>query len=219
MSRRATSMPRADAFTAGDRGVALVMTMMLTGLLTALGLALTMVTTIETWLSAAHQTSQELSYLADAAIGRAQVDLRASDWSAVLRSGGVGSTFDDGRSAVVLADGSAIDLVGETRAVQADADARCGSRAASPDCPVWHLFAHAMAAGLVPDGLVSTPVYVAVWIADDPFDGDRDPDADANGRLLLRAQAFGPRAARRSHEAVVARVGSGIQLVSWKELR
>jgi hypothetical protein len=221
MCRHATSTPHADPPAADDRGVALVMTMLLAGLLTALGLALTMLTTVETWLSAGQRSSQDLSYAADAGIGRAQVDLAAAEWTAVLRSGGaIGSTFDDGKSTVILADGTPIDLGGETRALQTDTDARCGSRATSPDCPAWHLFAHAPAADLVPGRVVDTPMYLAAWIADDPFDGDGDSGADANGRLLVRAQAFGPRGARRSVEAVIGRVGpAAIQLVSWKELR
>lgn len=222
MCRHATSTPPADASAgAAERGVALVMTMILTGLLMALGLALTMLTTVETWLSAGHRTSQDLAYAADAGIGRAEVDLAAAEWTVVLRAGGaIGSTFDDGRSAVVLGDGTSIDLRGETGALQADTDRQCGSRTVSPDCPAWHLFAHAPAADLVPGHVVESPLYIAAWIADDPFDGDGDPGADANGRLLVRAQAFGPRGARRSVEAVIGRAGSGaIQMVSWKELR
>jgi hypothetical protein len=219
MSLHATSTPRADGSAARDRGIALVMTMLLTGLLTALGLALTMLTTVETWLSAGLRTSQELSYAADAIVARTRIDLtRSSDWTSILRSGA--STFNDGRSSIALADGTIIDLARETRALQSDSDGRCGSRAANPDCPEWHLFAHAPAADLVPGRVVETPLYVVAWVADDGFDGDGDPDADVNGRLLVRGRAFGLGGARRSIEVVCGRVApAAIQMLSWRELR
>jgi hypothetical protein len=195
------------------------MTMMLTGLLTALGLALTMLTTVETWLSAGLRTSQELSYAADAAAGRAQVDLAAApDWTPILQTA-VLSSFNDGRSSVVLSDGTAIDLASETRALQADMDARFGPLASNPDCPQWRLFAHAPADTLAA-GASGSSLYLAAWVADDPSDGDGDPGVDGNGRVVIRAQAFGARGARRSVETIVGRVAPAvIRLFSWRELR
>jgi hypothetical protein len=197
------------------------MTMMLTGLLTALGLALTMLTTVETWLSAGLRTSQELTYAADAALARVQVDLTASsDWAVLAGPGAtIASTFDDGKASIGLADGSVIDLVKETQALQVESDRRCGSSASDPGCPEWRLFAHAWVDALVPGGVPNSPLYVAAWVADDPSDGDTDPSTDRNGRLLVRAQAFGPRASRRSIEAVLGRVPAGTQVFAWKELR
>ncbi len=222
MSLRRICTCHGDARRAGERGVALVTTLLLTGLVTALGVAVAMLTTVETWLSAGFRTSQELSYAADAAIGRTHVDLASTaDWSDVLRPAApVASPFNDGLAAVAMIDGTVVDLAAETRALQDETDGRCGSRAAVPDCPEWRLFAHAPLKDLIPGGTVSSPLYVAAWVADDPFDNDRDPAVDANRRLLVRAKAFGPQGARRSAEAVFARVAPGvIHMAAWRNLR
>jgi len=198
------------------------MTMLLIGLLTALGLGLTMMSTVETWLSAGLRTSQELSYAADAAVARVQVDLAASsDWTSLLTAAQTAppSAFNDGIRLVTLADATVVDLDAETRALQTATDDRCGSRAVNPNCPEWRLFAHAPIGGIVPGRLVNLPVYVAAWIADDPTDADGDAASDSNGRLLIRAAAFGPRGARRSVDALVGRAGSAAQMLSWRELR
>jgi hypothetical protein len=197
------------------------MTMMLTGLLTALGVALVMITTVETWLSAGLRTSQELTYAADAALRRVQVDVTASsDWTVLAGAGAtIVSTFDDGRASVSLADGTIVDLVKETQALQVDSDRRCGSPASDPACPDWRLFAHAWVDALVPGRAASSPLYIAAWIANDPSDGDSDPHTDHNGRLLVRAQAFGPRASRRSIQAILGRREAGTQILAWNELR
>jgi hypothetical protein len=222
MSRRPISTCRGRVTAHSDRGIALVMALLLTAFLTALCLALTTLSTIETWLSAGFRTSEELSYAADAALGRVQVDLAASgSWTALLVASATSapSAFNDGVVIITLRDATVVDLATETRAVQAETDARCGSAPAMPDCPQWHLFAHAGLDRLVPGGLVATSAYVAAWIADDLADGDGDPLADANGRLLIRARAFGPGGARRSVEALVDRAGPGLRMLSWRELR
>ncbi len=132
------SMCRDRATDVNERGVALVMTMLLTGLLMALGLALTMLSTMETWLSAGLRTSQELSFAADAAVARVQVDLAvASDWSALLAAAAAGtaSSFNDGDSSPRLSDATVLDLAAETGALQAVTDDGCGPALSNPDCP------------------------------------------------------------------------------------
>jgi hypothetical protein len=58
--------------------------------------------------------------------------------------------------------------------------------------------------------------YVVVWVADDTAERDGDPSRDANGVLLLHAQAFGPRGARKSVDATVMRPRPGsIAVSSW----
>jgi hypothetical protein len=206
-----------------ERGVALVMTMLLAGLLMALGLALTMLSTMETWLSAGLRTSQELSFAADAAVARVQVDLAmASDWSALLAAAAAGtaSSFNDGDSSPRLSDATVLDLAAETGALQAVTDDGCGPAVSNPDCPRWRLFARGRVSDLVPEPIVSSPAYIAAWIADDQEDADGDPERDANGRLLVRGESFAAGGARRSVEAVLRRAASGgVQVVAWRELR
>jgi hypothetical protein len=213
-----------------DHGVALITTLLLMGLLSAIGLGLTMLTMTETWLGAGIRTSQVLGYAADAGIARVQIDLtQAADWSPLLAASasGAGSAFNDGATRVVLADSSAVDLSVETRRVQSTSDSLYGDASASADSPSWRLFAHSPVTDLVPGRVADTPVYLAAWIADDPSDGDGDPSTDANGRLMIRAMAFGLGGARRSIEATVVRVGapgsagrpSAVKMIAWKELR
>jgi hypothetical protein len=223
MCRRAISMCRDRPMDASQRGVALVMTLLLTGLLMALGLALTMLSTMETWLSASLRTSQELTLAADAAVARVQVDLSmASDWSALLAAAAAGppSAFNDADSSPRLPDGTVLDVAAETRALQAVTDDRCGPAASNPDCPRWRLFARGHVSDLVPEPIVSSPTYIAAWIADDQEDADGDPERDANGRLLVRGESFAAGGARRSVEAMLRRTGPGsVQVIAWRELR
>jgi hypothetical protein len=135
-------------------------------------------------------------------------------------SGASVSAFDDGRNGMDLTGGTAVDLSAETIALQTDSDRSCGSRSAMPDCPLWRLYGHAPVANLVSGRTAATSTYVGVWVADDLSDSDGDPTVDANGRLLVRASAFGPSNARRSVEALFSRVGpASIRLLSSKELR
>jgi len=209
-----------------DQGVALITALLLIGLLSAIGLGLTMLTMVETWLGAGIRTSQVLACAADAGIARVQVDLtQAADWSPLLVA--PGSAFNDGATRPVLADRSVIDLSAETRRVQSTSDSLYGDASTTADSPSWRLFAHGPVTDLVPGRVADAPVYLAAWIADDPSDADGDPSSDANGRLMIRATAFGPGGARRSVEATVVRIGapgsagrpSAVKMIAWRELR
>ena len=206
-------------------GIALVVTLLLTGLLTALGLALMLLSTGETWLSAAYRTSQEMSYAADAAVARVQIDLtRAADWTPLLSPSGQMSPLNDGAALPRLSDGMTIDLDAETRVLQARSDGTYGS--ANPNRPVWRLFAHAPLSQLA-TGSGVPPIYLAAWIADDTDDGDGDAMRDGNGRVYVHAEAFAPAGARRGVEATFGRVAapgpagapSAVQMLVWRELR
>jgi hypothetical protein len=217
--------PRTANLRDSARGIALVVTLLLTSLLTALGLALMLLSTGESWLSAAYRTSEELSYAADAAVARVQIDLtRAADWTPLLSSSGAVSSLNDGSALPRLTDSTTLDLDAETRALQAKSDALYGS--ADPDRPVWRLLAHAPLSTLT-SGSPAPAIYLAAWIADDREDGDGNPQADANGRVYVHAEAFAPAGARRGTEATLGRAAgpgpsgapSGVQMLAWRELR
>jgi hypothetical protein len=63
---------------------------------------------------------------------------------------------------------------------------------------------------------------VAVWLADDPADGDGNPAVDSNQALAVFAVAVGPDGGRRAVRALVARpagehgepLETGVRLVS-----
>jgi hypothetical protein len=66
---------------------------------------------------------------------------------------------------------------------------------------------------MLPGSEIDSAMYVAVWVADDPADGDGvtidgNPLADANGTLTLHAEAIGPGGTRKVIEVTVARTSS-----------
>jgi len=216
-----TGRPRGRA--SDDRGSAIVVALLTLLLLTALGLALALTTTSETAIAANQRFGQEAMNAADAAIERAMQDLLAMpDWNRAL-TGAEQSSFVDGGPGGTrdLPDGTTVNL---SEIVNL---ARCGHRSAcsadeiaanSPERfwtannPVWQLYAYGPMSDLLPDGTVSSPIYVAVLVADDPSETDGNPLMDGNtganpgsGVLTLRAEAFGPNGTRRVVEATVAR--------------
>ena len=60
-------------------------------------------------------------------------------------------------------------------------------------------------------------LYTVAWVADDPADGDGNPSADANGRVTVRVEAFGPFRSRQALIATVRRQGGSLELISWRE--
>jgi hypothetical protein len=82
-----------------------------------------------------------------------------------------------------------------------------------PNNPKWKLFAWGPLSDMLPNNQIDSPMYVAVWVADDPADGtggvvDGDPLADVNGTLTLHAEAIGPSGTRKVIEVTVARTSS-----------
>jgi hypothetical protein len=85
------------------------------------------------------------------------------------------------------------------------------------DRPVWRLRGWGAARALAP---VASAVHVAWWVADDERDGDGDPSRDSNGRILLRAEAFGPVNGHRAVLVLLSRVVSApaaLTVLDWRE--
>lgn len=95
------------------------------------------------------------------------------------------------------------------------------------DTPQWVLFSWGPVTAWLPAGRIQSPIYVAVWISDDPGDGDGNPAADNNDVLQLHAQALGTTGGRRVVEALVHRPAIGqpaapapaVRVVRWREVR
>ena len=204
MGREVSSWPRSQP----ERGMALVGALMAMMLLTALGVALMLVSSIETAISAYYRAAQEGLHVADAGIERALQDLLlAPSWTDIL-AGGVTSSFIGSTTAPTLPDGSTLDLATETARLQREIDS---SDLWGSNNPVWRLYAYGPLARLAPTG-VGSAAYVAIWVADDPADGEPDaasgdsnPLVDSNGILTLRAKAYGAMGVRRTVEATVLR--------------
>jgi hypothetical protein len=195
----------------GEEGSALIIALMAMMLLTALAGAVIMVSSTETKIASNYATSQEAMYAADAAVERVMQDLlMVPRWNDIL-SGTSQSAFVDGgmTGSKTLPGGGVITLCcgtdSATGQLQADSDA---ADSWPGNNPIWRLFAWGPLSSILPDAEVDSPMYVAVWIGDDPADNDNNPLADNNGTLTLRAEAYGPGGARKVIEATVARTSS-----------
>jgi hypothetical protein len=127
----------------------------------------------------------------------------------------VTSAFRDVTRRPTLGGSRSIDLVARGATLAGSEPGNWG-----PDAPSWTLLAWGPARALAPDA-VNSPVYVAVWAADDERDGDGDPRRDANGRIMLRGEAFGPVRGSRGVLAIVARgapAPAALRLVDWRPL-
>jgi hypothetical protein len=200
-----------------ERGVALIIALMAMMLLTALGAAVVMVSNTETHIAANYRNSQEALYAADAAVERVVQDLLLIPrWNDIL-AGTAQSGFVDGAmtSAKALPGGGHVTLCcgtnTATAALQAETDS---ANLWGGNNPQWKLFAWGPLEDILPNNQIDSPMYVAVWVADDPADGpgagaaDNNPLIDSNGTLTLHAEAIGPAGTRKVVEVTVARTSS-----------
>jgi hypothetical protein len=74
--------------------------------------------------------------------------------------------------------------------------------------PQWKLFAWGPLGDMLPNDQIDSPMYVAVWVADDPAETDGNPATDGNGTLTLHAEAIGPSGTRKVIEVTAARTSS-----------
>lgn len=189
-----------------EDGIALIVVLMATMLLTALAMTMVMVSSGETMLTANYRHAQETLYGADAAIERTMQDiLTVSQWNDLLSSGShLQSSFTEGPTSVTLADGTRIDVDKECARLQATTDRL---NLWGTDNPQWRVYGYGPLANLLPDG-VDSPVFVAVFVADDPSESDGDPTRDTNGVLTLHAEAWGTGGSHKVVEVTIARTSS-----------
>lgn len=205
MPHQPRTRPRREGLRNED-GIALIVVLLCTMLLTGLALSLVMLTSGETMLTANYRQSQETLYGADAAVERVVQDiLTVSQWNQLLSpSGNLQSSFVDGSTTVTLADGTTLDVMKERARIQSESDA-AGVWGANN--PKWQLYAYGPLSSILPDG-VESPVYVAVFVADDPSETDGDPAIDGNGVLTLHAEAWGVNGSHKVIEVTVARTSA-----------
>lgn len=190
-----------------ERGTALIIALMAMMLLTALGAAVVMVSSTETHISSNYRNGQEALYAADAAVERVVQDLlMIPRWNDIL-NGSAQSGFVDGASSAekTLPGGGVMTLTAATAALQADTDTM---NLWGANNPRWQLFAWGPLADMLPNDQIDSPMYVAVWVADDPAETDGNPLADTNGTITLHAEAMGPSGSRKIVEVTVARTSS-----------
>jgi hypothetical protein len=209
--------------------------LMLMLLMSALGAVLILVASSETMIAANFRNSQEALYAADAAADHALAEMAGvADWDQLV-NGTIRSAFVDGSPfGTRLVSGAPVDLSQvvslancnkTTTCSGAEMDAVTAERPWGANNPRWQLYAYGGIKSAVPGA--DSPCYVVVLVGDDPSETDNDPSDDGGGTtnpgagvLLLRAQAFGPRSARKTIEIAMARAGGGrVRLLSWREIR
>ena len=208
----------------GEQGTALIVALMATMLLTALGLTLVLMSNTETAISANYRNSQEALYAADAAVERVVQDLLLIPrWNDVLAGdsavspacSGVATFLPKSLTPSGFIDGTTTVTLGNSTQQLNLLSATCNMQKATDTLnlwgannPAWRLFAWGRVNSMLPDNAVDSPDYVAVWVADDPADGDNDPTLDTNGTLTLHAEAYGPSGTRKVIEVTVAKTAS-----------
>jgi hypothetical protein len=227
---------------AGERGAVLTITLMALALMTALGASLILASSSETMIAANFRRAAEARYAADAALERAIGDLEMrAPWTDVP-GGATLSSFVDGAPSGVrrLPDGTPLDLAEvrhmancqrRTACSSADLDRRTAERPWGSLNPRWQLFGYGPLALLTGGQEATSPLYVVMFVSDDPSENDGDPDRDgmvvgptANPgfqRLLVRAEAFGLRGVHAVVEATIARIDTAATAASpaWSEVR
>jgi hypothetical protein len=175
-------MTSGDVRLAGERGSALLIVLIAAGFVVPLVLSLALVAMSETALAASYSRALELRHAADSAADQARIGICAID----LRS-----LAPPGTEPVAALDaGGSLDLRREGAARQAESDTLYGAFPGNPDSPQWRLLQHGRLTDMLAVMLPAPAPYVAVWIADDPADGDGNPLVDTNGRLEMIGAAY-----------------------------
>jgi hypothetical protein len=188
--------------------VALLTAICATALLMGLGVSLLLLGSGEAVLGAHHRDAVAAAYAARAAAAVGLTELRAlSSWSGVVSAGTypevslTPARLVDSSLSPASPWGATLDLRALTARVQSESDA-----AGSPGDPViWRLFAYAPLSRLAPQAAQTNPLYLLVWVGDDPADGDGNPSADKNGILLVHAESAGADGLRSIVELSVMR--------------
>lgn len=227
-----------------DRGIALIMVILVTAFLSALGLGLALAVFMDRLATGNLSGSVAMFYAADAGIEVAAAELaQLTNWNAVL-SGAQQSNVTDGAPLGVrgLPGGGAVDLTAVTNTLNcgkattctnAQMDANSKERPWGTNNPRWRLFAYGPMQQFT-QLMRPPPCYLAVWIGDDGRETDGDPLIDAaapapgHGIVRVHAETFGFGGLHRAIEAELSRLCTtgeaggclpGIRVQSWQELR
>jgi hypothetical protein len=180
----------------------------------AMGAGLITVSNTEATIAANYRLSSELAYAAEAGANAAIADLGHAGSLTNVLTGLARSPFCDSTLTPVLSSGDRLDLAAQTTMLQGASD---GFAQRGADNPRWRLYLYQPLAAIARTPQASS--YVAVWVADDEAEADGDAQSDSNGLIAMRAEAFGPQGMQRTIDATLAADGSGVRLVSWRDVR
>lgn len=206
-TRRSARAPRRRREAEGS---ALLPVLLLMLLFSAVALGLSIVIRVEIAVADRFVQSAESLYAAEAGLGAALAELRVlTDWSPVL-----GGMHRSPLSEGAFSGSKAVPRGGEVMICctpQSAAGRLAADTAASPlparRAVQWQPFLWATLQALAPADPPSR-FFLVVWVADDETDGDADTRIDANGVVIVRAEALAPGGLRRMVEAYVARASS-----------
>jgi hypothetical protein len=195
-------------------GSALLTVLLLMLLFSAVALGLPVVVRVELTIAARFKQSAEALYAAEAALAAAVGELRAlTDWAPVL-SGTRGSALSEGAftgSKAVPQGGEVVVCCGPHSAAGRLAAETAASPLPARRSVQWQPFLWTALHALIPAEPASR-LFLVVWVADDETDGDADTTSDANGVVIVRAEALAPDGLRRIVEAYIARVPAELQV-------
>lgn len=203
-------------FASEERGSVVLLVLVFMVLATALGTGLTTLAVTERLAADNYRVGMETTYAAGMAAEFVTRELSARpEWTTALCCGNR-SAFADGSRAVILPSGESADLDRETTVLQRMTDAESGPLVAREQ---WQLFAWGpleRLAGSVPERRLP---YAIAWVADDRGETDGDAFNDANGVIVVRAQARGARGTIRTVERVLKRGAGPVEVISSREIR
>lgn len=230
--------PRSDPRAWGaqsDAGIALLLVVISLALFLAVAATLVLMASMEIRMAGAERARHAVRGAAEVALERALQELAiAADLNEIL-AGSVRSGVAGADLAPDVAGWGALDLSALTDGLQRESDA---ANQWGADGQVWRLFGYASLDTLLDaagpgaggasgaggaggaaggGGTAGNPFYTVAWVSDDPADGDGNPSADANGRVVVRAEAFGPFRSRQALVATVRREGGSMEVISWRE--
>lgn len=186
-----------------ERGVVLVVSLLVMSFLSALLLSTVAVVALESREAFVLREGQRARDAALSGLHAACDGLgRAASWSAVL-AGLEPSAFTSGSLVRLRADQSVVvDLVARGARLQRrfDADASYGANQ-----PLWQLYLSGHLGDIVSQPLGRGDLLVAAWVADDGGESDGDGRADSNGVLMVHVEAYGAAGTRAAVRAAVAR--------------
>ena len=214
-----------------DAGIAWLLVVISLALFLAVAATLVLMASMEIRMAGAERARHAVRGAAEVALERALQELAiAADLNEIL-AGSVRSGVAGADLAPDVAGWGALDLPALTDGLQRESDA---ANHWGADGQVWRLFGYASldtlldAAGpgasgaggaggaAAGGGAAGGAFYTVAWVSYDPADGDGNPSADANGRVVVRAEAFGPFRSRRALVATVRREGGSLELISWR---
>jgi hypothetical protein len=218
-----------------DRGVALILVLLVMMTLSALAMSLSLMVSTESRVAATYRDGMEVLYGADAALHRVLPDLAAEGDPDLVLTGLAVSSFVDGPPGLRrLPDGTFTDLRALTAMLNcgrpvcgdADLDAASEERPWGANNPRWQLYGYGPVSAPGPGRAADSRIYAVIWIADDASETDDDPFTDGEGaenpgkgRLSITVHGYGPSGTRRVIEATVRKSDRAISVLSWREIR